>query len=439
MSDTVKTCDLLIKNAMVLESSEVLKTDIDIVIDNGMIIATGTGLTDGYQANETIDGNGKLFMPGLVDSHMHTGQQLLKGLVLDAKPIIWTRVMLPFESTMTSGKMKLSAQAAALEMIKSGTTGFIDAGSYYMMDAAAVYAESGLRGALSYSTMDEEGLPESIVMNAETAVTYTDELFDAYHGQGNLKVYYSLRALNSCSNRLVELAGARAREKGTMLQAHMNEYMGEVDGIIEREGIHPYEYLEKMGVLNDNFLGAHSLILSPVEKELVRDHDIKICHCPFSNCGKAVPETPELLEMGISIGLGSDGAAHGGLSLWNEMKIFRSVINIFHGVPNRNPKVMPAVSILKMATEGGAAALGERGSLGQIKPGYQADLISINMMQPHLCPTGNPINTLLECVNANDVTDMIVAGRMIMKNREVLTMDEEKIMYESRKYMEEQR
>lgn len=433
----MQKCDLLIKGADVLISSGELRENVDIAIADGRILAVDADLAKQYEAGETINGRYKLFMPGLVDSHMHTGQQLLKGLVLDAKPIIWTRVMLPFESTLTPEKMRLSAQAAALEMIKSGTAGFIDAGSYFMEDAAAVYEKSGLRGALSYSTMDEEGLPESIAMDANEAVRRTDSLFDAFHGKGNLKVYYSLRALNSCSNRLVELEAEHAKDRNTMLQAHMNEYMGEVNGILEREGMRPYEYLEKMQVLGGNFLGAHSLILTDREKELVRDRGVKVCHCPFSNCGKAVPDTPQLLEMGIPVGLGTDGAAHGGLSLWNEMKIFRSVMNIIHGVPNRNPKVMPAETILRMVLEGGAAALGEEGQLGRVEAGYKADLIGIDMNQPHLCPTGDQIHTLLECVNAGDVSDMVVGGRVLMKNRTVLTLDEERILYESRKYMEE--
>ena len=433
----MQKCDLLIKGADVLISSGELRENVDIAIADGRILAVDADLAEQYEADETLDGRYKLFMPGLVDSHMHTGQQLLKGLVLDAKPIIWTRVMLPFESTLTPEKMRLSAQAAALEMIKSGTAGFIDAGSYFMEDAAAVYEKSGLRGALSYSTMDEEGLPESIAMDANEAVRRTDSLFDAFHGKGNLKVYYSLRALNSCSNRLVELEAEHAKDRNTMLQAHMNEYMGEVNGILEREGMRPYEYLEKMQVLGGNFLGAHSLILTDREKELVRDRGVKVCHCPFSNCGKAVPDTPQLLEMGIPVGLGTDGAAHGGLSLWNEMKIFRSVMNIIHGVPNRNPKVMPAETILRMVLEGGAAALGEEGQLGRLEAGYKADLIGIDMNQPHLCPTGDQIHTLLECVNAGDVSDMVVGGRVLMKNRTVLTLDEERILYESRKYMEE--
>ena len=216
----------------------------------------------------------------------------------------------------------------------------------------------------------------------------------------------------------------------------MNEYQGEIDGIVKREGMRPYAYLEKMQVLDSNFLGAHSLLLSEEEKQLISQHEIKICHCPFSNCGKAVPETPELLERDIVPGMGTDGAAHGGLSLWNEMKIFRSVMNIYHGVPNQNPKVMPAENIFRMVLEGGAAALNEKDSLGRVQEGYQADLISINLDQPHLTPSGNLLHTLFECVNANDVSDMFVNGKLIMKDREVLTMDEERILYDAKKYQE---
>ncbi len=432
----MELCDLLITDTDLLIRADHLEKSVDIAIKDGNILETGKELSAKYQASETLNGKGKLFMPGLIDSHMHTGQQLLKGLVLDAKPIIWTRIMLPFESTLTPEKMKLSAEVAALEMIHGGTAGFIDAGSYYMDAAARVYAQSGLRGVLSVSTMDEEGLPESIATTAREAIEATDRLYDEFHGTGNLKVYYSLRALNSCSDELVELASARAKERHTGLQAHMNEYPGEINGIMEREGMLPYEYMEKMGALGEHFLGAHSLILSEHEKELIKKYGVKLCHCPFSNCGKAVPDTPDLLIRGLSVGMGTDGAAHSGLSLWSEMRIFRSVMNIYHGVPNRNPKVMPAETILSMVMEGGAAAMGESGRLGRLETGYRADLISIDRNTPHLIPTGNAIHTLMECVEGGDVADMIVDGKVIMKDRRVLTLDEERILYDARAYME---
>lgn len=434
----MEKCNLLIKNTIVMTDYETVKNGMDIAVSDGRITAVVESGTREFQAEKTISGEGKLFMPGLIDSHMHTGQQLLKGLVLDAKPIIWTRVMLPFESTLTPEKMKLSAEVAALEMMKSGTAAFIDAGSYHMDAAAAVYEKSGLRGRLSYSTMDEEGLPESIAMNAEQAVEATDRLYEDWNGKGNLKVYYSLRALNSCSHELTELAAGHAKERGAMLQAHMNEYQGEIDGIIKREGMRPYEFLEKMGVLSDQFLGAHSLILSEEEKQLIKELGVKICHCPFSNCGKAVPDTPDLAERGIIPGFGTDGAAHGGLSLWNEMRIFRSLMNIYHGVPNRNPKVMPAELLFRMLWEGGAAAIGETGQCGKIEEGYKADLIGIHLEMGRLLPSGNLLHTMFECAESGDVRDMIVGGKVLMENREVKTLDEERIRFEINEYLKKE-
>ncbi len=434
----MEKCSLLIENTTVMTDAETIQTGMDIAVCGEKIAAVVKHGEREFQAKKVIIGKEKLIMPGLIDSHMHTGQQLLKGLVLDAKPIIWTRVMLPFESTLTSEKMQLSAKAAALEMIKSGTSGFVDAGSYFMEAAAEVYVQSGLRGCLSFSTMDEEGLPESIAMDAVQAVKETDILYEHWNNQGNLKVYYSLRALNSCSDKLTELAAEHAGDRGAMLQAHMNEYQGEIDGIIRREGMRPYEYLEKMGVLSPKFLGAHSLLLSEEEKEIIGKYRVKLCHCPFSNCGKAVPDTPDLVSRGIIPGFGSDGAAHGGLSLWNEMRIFRSVMNIYHGVPNKNPKVMPAELLFQMLLEGGAAAIDEVGECGKIAEGYKAEFISIYLDAGRLIPSGNLLHTLFECAESGDVRDMVVGGKCLMEDQEVKTLDEEKIRFEIRKYMEKE-
>ena len=386
------------------------------------------------EAGERLSGSGKLLMPGLADCHMHTGQQLLKGRVLDALPMIWTRIMLPFESTLTEEKMELSASLAALEMIKSGTTALVDAGSYHMEAAAEVYVRSGLRGLISASTMDEKGLPASIAQNADEAVAQTDRLYDAYDGRGNLKVAYSLRSLISCSDELNMKAAERAKERGAKLQAHMNEYAGEVNYFLTNKRMRPFEYLDSAGILDEDFIAAHCILLSEREKEILAERSVKVCHCPFSNCGKGAPDTPSLREKGICVGLGTDGAAHGGLSLWNEMKIFRSVMNVEYGSRLNEPAVMPAEYILRMATENGYRLMGEDG--GRIEPGKKADLITINMRQPHLYPTGNPVNTLLECVTAADVCDSIVNGRILMRDRKVLTFDEEEILAEAAEYME---
>ncbi len=424
-------CDLMITDAAVLLPDGTVQSGQTIEVKDGKIYSIrpfrDSDMTG--PAENHISGKGKLVMPGLVDCHMHTGQQLLKGKVLDELPMIWTRIMLPFESTLTEEKMELSASLAALEMIKSGTTAFVDAGSYHMEAAAEVYVRSGLRGLLSASTMDEKGLPASIAQNADEAVAQTDRLYDRYHGKGNLKVAYSMRSLISCSEELIRKTAERAKERGAKLQAHMNEYAGEVNFSLTNRRMRPFEYLDSLGVLNGDFLAAHCLLLSEREKEILAERDAKVCHCPFSNCGKGAPDTPSLREKGICVGLGTDGAAHGGLSLWNEMKIFRSVMNVEYGSRLNEPAVMPAKDILKMATENGYRFMGEDG--GRIEIGKKADLITVNMMQPHLFPTGNPVNTLLECVTAADVCDSIVSGKVLMRNRKVLTLDEEKILAEA--------
>ena len=429
--------DLLIRNSDYLDPEFELAEGRSILIRDGKIEAVDTAerLEEKYTWKEEMDGSGCIYMPGLVDSHMHTGQQLLRGRVLDEMPMIWTRIMLPYESTLTPERMRLSARMAAVEMIHAGTTGFIDAGSYFMAEAAGVYAQSGLRGALSYSTMDQKGLPASIAMDAETAIQKTDELYKEFHGQGNLKVYYSLRSLISCSEDLIRMAAERAAERHTMLQAHMNEYPGEINFYMERKQMRPYEYLDSLGVLGPDFLGAHSLLLSEREISLLSERGVKVCHCPFSNCGKAAPRTPELLERNITVGLGTDGAAHGGLSLFQEMKIFRSVMNLTWGVPLAEPAVMPAKKILAMATRGGQACLGgDPDRDGKIFPGARADLIGIDKRRIYMAVYGHIANTILESVGSGDVRDSVCGGKVLMRDYQIQALDEEKIYREAVSY-----
>ena len=181
-------CDLLIRGSAVMTDFQTIREGTDIAIEGDRILEVRPHGEETYQAGTVIEGKDRLFLPGFIDSHMHTGQQLLKGLVLDARPVIWTRVMLPFESTLTPVQMKLSAGLAALEMIRCGTTGFVESGSYFMEEAAAVYENSGLRGRPSCSTMDEPGLPPSIAMDGEEAVRRMDRLYEDWNGRGNLKV-----------------------------------------------------------------------------------------------------------------------------------------------------------------------------------------------------------------------------------------------------------
>lgn len=441
-------CDILITNTRILTETMGIRSHVDIAIKDGVICSV-TDRENGSlshhtadkgsspEAAEIIDGTHLLWMPGLTDGHMHTCQQLLRGKILDALPMIWTRIMLPFESTLTPEAVSLSAKLCALEMLRQGTTSFVDAGGIHMDEAAEVYITSGLRGALTLSTMDDTKVPPSMRADAADCVRALNSYYDTWNGTGDgrLSVYYSLRSLISCSEELICGVFDAARERGAMVEAHMNEYPNEVNYHLERYQLRPLEYLEKLGVLSDHFISAHSILLSEHEIEIMANHHIKAVHCPFSNCGKGVPKTPRLLENGISVAFGTDGTAHGGMSLFQEMKIFRSIMNIRYGVADSNPVIMPAETILDMAVRGGSACLAMEDSLGKLKEGFRADLIAIDLDQPHLYPTNNLVHTLVESVSSQDVIHSIVNGKLLMKNREILTLDEEKIRFEANAFL----
>ena len=423
---------MLLKNIAYLDENLDVIFNRDIRIKDNYIKEIGENLEiEGEE--EVINGENLLVTPGLCDAHTHIGQQLLKGKVLDAEGIIWKNIMLPFESSITDEIMSLNTKLALIEMIKAGTTSFVDAGSYHMDSACREIFKSGMRGAVTYSSMVDSSLPESICDTADEVIEKNNSLYKNWNEKGLIQVYYSIRSLMSANEELILKVSQEAKKRDAMLEAHMNEYDKEVENVIEKTGLPPYEYLEKLGVLNSDFIGAHSLILSEGEKEIIKKHDIKIVQCPFSNSGKALANTPQLIKNGIKIGLGSDGVAHGGLSLWDEMKTLRCMMNVTWGIQENNRSIMPAKILLKMAMENGKYFL--RKNIGTIKEEYLADLIFIDLNQPHLWYSGNYTNTIFECVNKGDIIHSMVDGKWIMKDRKITTIDEGSVHEELKKWL----
>lgn len=428
----METYDILLKNADYL-TPEMAVSRADIALSGGKVaalLAPGSGA----QAQRTLETPHRLWMPGLVDGHIHTSQQLLRGRLLDEKPVIWKRVNVPFECRLDPDSSRLSAQLAALEMIRCGTTGFVDAGGKYVEEFAQVYEDSGLRGRLTCFTNDHA--PSPLGCGLGEGVERLRRLHSVLSGR--LRGYFSVTALTSASRELFCAVFRTAADLGVPVEVHMNEYAGEVTDFLEQYGRRPFVYLEQEGLLQGvTFIAPHCIFLTPEEMEILRLRQVRVIHCPFSNCGKGVPDTPQLLSRGISVGFGSDGAAHAGLDLFREIRLFRGVVNATRGIAGADSCVMPAKTLLSMATRGGAAALDEPG-LGVIAPGAPADLIAIDTDQPHLWPTQNIVNTLVECASGRDVTDMIVDGRQVMKNRQILTLDEEEIRWNARQFLERQ-
>lgn len=434
-------CDLLINDCSYMDENFDIQEHMDIVIRDSKVlqIAKHNEKETPYNAAEIIQGKNKVAMPGLTDGHTHVCQHLLRGRISDEFPMIWTRFLVPFESTLTEEDVFESTQLSCLQMIKSGTTSFADAGGVHMDYAAQAVLRSGLRAALTRSTMDMGNvIPDAMKDTASRCIEKTEDLYKQYDGTGNgrLRIWFGLRQVISCSEELIRATGERAKELNTGVHVHLAEHKDEVVYCLEHYHLRPVEYLDSLGVLRENLTAAHCVAVTDREIKRMSQSQMKVIQCPRANfCCQGFPKTPQLLESNVFVGLGSDGAARDDISIFEEMKTIRTGLTAAFGLPVFDSMALPNKQILKMATQGGAAALQMKDVTGVIKPGSKADIILLNTHAPHLEPTSNLTYTIAETAYGSDVTDSIIDGKIIMKDKEVLTLDEEKILYECKNRM----
>lgn len=432
--------DLIIKNCSVMMPDFSIKKEQDILIQDSFIMKI-TDTDDGYESKEVLNGKNKLVMPGLVDGHTHTCQQLLRGRTANEYPMVWTRILVPYESSLTPEDCYWSAKLACLEMIKSGTTAFAESGSTHMGDVANAVIESGMRAALARSTMDiGDAIPDCMKESSELNILHTEALYDKYQGTGDgrVDIWFAIRQVMTCSPELIREIGKEARRLKTGIHAHLCEHKDEVSFCLQHYQKRPAEFLDDMGVLGPNLLTAHNVVLSERDIDLLGERNVKLIHCPRANyANHGFPKTPRILQNNMSLGLGCDGASRPNLSLFAEMKHLLYGTMAFWGLPIFDPDIICAKDLLKMVTVGGARALQHEAELGTIEEGKKADLITINLMQPHLTPTHNLLNTLVDCAAEHDVTDSVINGKIVMRDRNVLTMNEEEIIKECSKRMKQ--
>ena len=430
--------DLVIKDCSVMMPDFSIKERQAILISNSLIAEiVNTGKH--YDSKEIICGKNKLVMPGFIDGHTHTCQQLLRGRTANEYPMVWTRILVPYESSLTPEDCYFSAKLACLEMIKSGTTAFAESGSTHMADVVEAVIESGMRASIARSTMDiGNSIPDSMKESAEMNILHTEELYDKYQGtgEGRIDIWFAIRQVMTCSPELIKEIGVEAKRLNTGIHAHLCEHKDEVSFCLQHYQKRPAEFLDDMGVLGPNLITAHNVVLSERDIDLLGEKKVKLIHCPRANyANHGFPKTPRILQNQMSLGLGCDGASRPNLSLFAEMKQLLYGTMAFWGLPIFDPDIICAKDLLKMVTVGGAKALQHETMLGTIEVGKKADLITINLMQPHLTPTHSLLNTIVDCASEHDVVDSIINGKIVMKDREVLTMDEEKVINECSKHM----
>jgi 5-methylthioadenosine/S-adenosylhomocysteine deaminase len=399
-----------------------------ILIEDTRIAEVGagayTGSTEGF--DNVIDAKGKLAMPGLINTHGHASMTLLRGYADDLPLQQWLEERCwPIEAKMTDEDIYWGAQLAILEMLKGGTTTFTD--MFYFMDRVAqAVEESGIRAVLSRGMVGFD--PENGQKLKEQAVQFVKD----WHGKadGRVNVMFGPHAEYTCPKDYLVQAAEAAAEFKRPIQIHLSETVKEVQDCIERYGKTPVALFEEVGLFNNPTLVAHAVHVTEEDIAILKKHDVRIAHNPDSNLklGSGVAPALKFLEAGLTVGLGTDGAAsNNNLDMFEEMRMAA----MLHKGVNLDPVAINAFTAVQMATNNGAKALFLEDTLGTLQAGALADIILLDIEQPHFYPKRhNMIAHLAYASNSHDVTDVFVNGKQLVKDRQVLTMDEKRIFAE---------
>ncbi len=395
-----------------------------LLIKNGKIEALGPKeeLLPRYPGLPVEDLGEALIFPGLVNAHTHASMTIFRGLADDLPLMTWLHnYIFPVESHLKPEWVYWGARLAIAEMIRSGITCFCD---MYLLEPWVIRAveETGLRAALGEGLFD---FPSPGYGPLEKGLELTEELLRTFEGHSHLRILVMPHAVYTCSLETLKKAAEIAERHGAKIHIHLSETREEVQQCLERYGRRPVAHLEALGMLNERLHLAHGVELTDEEIALLAERGVSVAHCPESNLklGSGVARVPEMLSAGVRVTLGTDGpASNNDLDLLSEMRTAALIQKGLH----RNPTVLPAREVFRMATEAGARALGFEKS-GRLEPGYEADLATLDLSRADLTPVHDPLSLLVYSARAGTVRDVMVAGRWLMREGRLLTVDEEEV------------
>ncbi|MFC5403769.1 amidohydrolase [Cohnella soli] len=378
-------------------------------------------------ASEKLNGKGYLFMPGLVNTHGHAAMSLLRGLADDLALQEWLQNhMWPTEAKFTGDDVYWGSALAAAEMIKSGTTTFVDMYDH-MHRVAEVVERSGMRASLTRGAI---GLCPEDVQKAKLADAI--QFAKDWHGKANgrINVMISPHAPYTCPPDFILKFVEAAHDLDLPMHTHMSETIAEVEQNVRDYGCRPVEHLDRLGMFGRPTLVAHAVHLNDDEIALLAERGVAVSHNPVSNLKLAsgVARVPDLLKAGVKVSLGTDSAAsNNNLDLFQEI----SMAALLHKGVSGDPTVIPAVEAIRMGTLYGANSIGLEGVTGQLKVGLKADFIALNIDRPHFVPHTDYVSHLAYSARGSDVAHVWVDGKQLLRNGQLLTLDEERIKAEA--------
>jgi len=438
----MKKTDTLFKNAIVLTMDNELRqyTPGAVAVNGDSIVAVGAEeeILNAYQADEIIDCGGKILMPGLVNAHTHVPMTLLRGLADDLRLDVWLMgYMMPVEREFVTPEfVRLGTQLACAELIRSGVTTFADM-YYFEDDVAAATAEAGLRALCTQSVMK---FPTPDAASYEDALARTRRFIEKWKDHPLIVPGVAPHAPYTCTPEILEACAELAVEFDVPLHIHLAETAFEVENMREAEGIPVIPYVKKQHIFNAKVLAAHCVHIDTGEIRTLAQNQAGAAHNPSSNMKLASGVAPvqKMIDEGVKVGIGTDGpASNNDLDMFEEIRLAAFIAKGFSG----DPTAIPAATALTMGTRLGAEAIHLGNLAGSLQVGKRADLILVDISQSHNAPhfRRDPNNAYVQLVyaaKANDVTDVMVNGKFLMREKELLTLDEADLMAKAQVYAE---
>jgi 5-methylthioadenosine/S-adenosylhomocysteine deaminase len=398
-----------------------------VAIDGERIIAVGAREEIGrrFCGRNRIEAPHSLIMPGLINGHTHAAMTCFRGIADDMELMEWLNgYIFPAEARNVNPDLVYwGSLLACAEMIRSGTTTFCDMYIFEEETARAAKA-AGMRCLIGEVLFD---FPSPNAKTPADGLAYTRGLLERWADDPLIRVIVEPHALYTCSPPLLTEAKALANEYRVSYATHLLENRAEAAQLQEKIGKSALKYLEEIGWLTDRFLAFHCVCMEEEEIQLFADHGCRIVHNPESNMKLAsgIAPVPAMLKKGVTVGLGTDGcASNNNLDMFQEMDTAAKLGK----VALLDPTAMSARTVLRMATCEGAHTLGMEGETGSLQPGKKADILIIGLDEPHLTPLYNEYSQLVYAVNGADVDTVLINGRVVMRDRKLLTIDEGEAM-----------
>ena len=417
---------ILIKDAVIItmnDSNEVYECG-DILIENDIIKSVGRSISDEANNAKILPGQGKVVIPGLINVHNHAAMSLFRSYADDYPLMAWLeQKIFPAEANLTPEDVYWGASLALMEMIRGGTTTYVD--MYFFMDQTAqACCESGMRAVLSQ------------VFIGDNAVKGFNSLTDAIDfagswqnsGNGRISTILGPHAPYTCSPDFLKQVLRKTEDSDTPIHIHLSESRQEVQQSLEIYKKTPVALMQEVGLFTRDVLAAHCVHVTDEDIDILVDNQVGIAHNPGSNLklGSGIAPLKKMLDKGARIGLGTDGAAsNNNLDMFEEIRL----ASLLQKGTNEDPTFVTAREALGLATRGSAAAL-KKDNLGILKAGAKADIAILNFDQPHLQPHNNALANIVYSACAGDVDTVIVDGKVLFENGKFLTLDQEKIYYE---------